>query len=422
MAQNAPEAQQQDQNAYAFQVRKQTTGLIDNMRSEVAKALPDHAKVDRFLRITRTVVMNNPKLMECDRDSLRKAIMDCASLGLEPDPAIGHADILPRWDGRARVNRAEMQVRYGGYLELTRRSGQVRDILCEIVHENDKFQRGVRRNELFVDWEPAADDARGDWIGVLTVLSLTDGTTKSDYMSKSDILDIRDSSSEGWKAYQNGKIKTTPWATNEKEMARKTAIRRARKYWPLSIDDQRRLAVAEAIEHSTDGGKQVEFQGGTVMEPGANPQQTAPARPGAPNQLEAFRAKHGAAPEPAHDPETGEIGEPVEATPCPPNQPAPGPAPQAASPTPPAGRNTSLSVPAPVYDQDGTKVGTYADRPAYVAALQDVLRRSEVPELIVQANHETAAAIDSALPDWMSNQVKALAEAAESDGQAGLGV
>ena len=127
------------------------------------------------------------------------------------------------------------------------------------------------------------------------------------------------------------------------------------------------------------------------------------------------------APAPPHDPETGEIADAVDATPCPPDQPAPGPATQAATP-PPAGRGTSLAAPAPVYNEAGDKIGTYADRPAYVAAIQDALQRASVPALVVQANHWTAAAIDSALPDWMAQEGKALAEDAQDDGQAGLGV
>jgi len=145
-----------------------------------------------------------------------------------------------------------------------------------------------------------------------------------------------------------------------------------------------------------------------------------PAQPGARTQLESFRERHGqqapAEPQaPSHDPETGEVAEPVDATPCP-------PAPQAARTPPPQRRDTTLAVPTPVYGEDGAKVGTYADRTAYVAALGEALRAASVPALVVQANHETAAAVDSALPDWLANEAAAVAEAADGGGQSGLEV
>jgi recombination protein RecT len=63
-------------------------------------------------------------------------------------------------------------------------------------------------------------------------------------MSRPDWHKIRDRS-EGWKAFKNGKIKSTPWATDEGEMAKKTVLRRLLKTQPQSPEELRQVLAQE---------------------------------------------------------------------------------------------------------------------------------------------------------------------------------
>ncbi|TIW78978.1 MAG: hypothetical protein E5V53_20830, partial [Mesorhizobium sp.] len=75
-----------------------------------------------------------------------------------------------------------------------------------------------------------------------------DGGIVHEVMTVEDVNRIRDRS-DAWRAHKAGKIKSTPWATDWSEMARKTVFRRLSKYLPASSDRDDRLAqAAERID------------------------------------------------------------------------------------------------------------------------------------------------------------------------------
>src|SRR5690606_1820212 len=90
---------------------------------------------------------------------------------------------------------------------------------------------------------PFAKD-RGDIIGVYVVAKTADGDYLTETMTRDEIDGIMNRS-ESVKAG-----KSTPWKTDYGEMAKKTVVKRAQKYWPKT----ERLAAA--VHHmATDGGE-----------------------------------------------------------------------------------------------------------------------------------------------------------------------
>lgn len=67
-------------------------------------------------------------------------------------------------------------------------------------------------------------------------------------MSVADVHAIRDRS-DAWKAFKDGKIKSTPWSTDDTEMSKKTVIRRLVKRVPQSPE----LADALRLEDQAEG-------------------------------------------------------------------------------------------------------------------------------------------------------------------------
>ena len=52
--------------------------------------LPQIMTPDRFIRVALTAYLKQPELAQCSRESLFLALLDIASLGLEPDKRLAH--------------------------------------------------------------------------------------------------------------------------------------------------------------------------------------------------------------------------------------------------------------------------------------------------------------------------------------------
>lgn len=203
----------------------------DAFKNAVGIALPKHLTPDRFVRIALNAFMRTPKLMECTQESVFKCLLDLSALGLEPDGRRAHLipfkrkfkDDQNRW-------REEMQcqliIDYKGLVELMMRGGSVSNIHADIVCENDEFE--YDRGEV-VKHKINFRAERGEMYAVYCRVTMRDGTSKCEALSKAEIEKVRARS----KAAGDG-----PWITDFNEMAKKTACRRVSKWIPLSPEQR----------------------------------------------------------------------------------------------------------------------------------------------------------------------------------------
>ena len=232
-------------NAVATAAPKAFRELIagDSYKAQIAAALPKHVTADRMVRTVLTAMNRNPKLLECTKESLWQAVMDCASLGLEPD-ALGRAYLIPYEDRRNNRVVCQLQIGFKGLADLAYRSGMVATLQSQVVYANDKFDFAFGTDEK-LDHRPSMTGERGEPVCVYAYCKLKDGAFKFDIMSVSDVNRIRDRS-QGYKsAVKYGK--DHPWTTDWSEMARKTVFKRLAKMLPLSSEI--RQAVDADNEH-----------------------------------------------------------------------------------------------------------------------------------------------------------------------------
>lgn len=204
--------------------------LIKSMQGEMAKALPKHITAERLARIALTTVRLNPKLQECNPQSLLGALMLSAQLGLEPGP-LGHCYLVPYG------KECQFIIGYRGMIDLMWRSGQYQSLAVHEVCENDEFEFEYGLNEK-LRHKPALKD-RGKTIGYYLVAKYKDGGHFVYFMSVEDIEKHRARS----KAANNG-----PWVTDYDAMARKTVVRAASRWMPMSIELQRQLSADESVK------------------------------------------------------------------------------------------------------------------------------------------------------------------------------
>lgn len=208
-------------------LRKEATA----MEMEFSRALPPHIPKDRFLRVLMTAVQtsmasNFTNLLECDRRSLWQAAMKAAQDGLLPD---GREGAILKY-GQA----AQWIPMIGGIRKKARNSGEISTWDVHCVYKNDHFLLKLGDSPSIEHTYDLAQD-RGELIGAYSVALLKDGSKSYEVMSIAEIRAIRDRS-QGWQAFKAGKIKSTPWSTDEAEMARKTVAKRHAKQLPSSAD------------------------------------------------------------------------------------------------------------------------------------------------------------------------------------------
>lgn len=215
--------------------------------SHLRSLLPQSMTVDKFQGVVVAAVADNMDLLECDRGSLLKACLSAAELGLSLNKSMGEADILKVWDNRLKRNVAQFRPRYKGLMKLAMQSGEVLKIESRLIHEDDTFEVEEGLDSRIVHKHGLSN--RGAMVGAYCVWKLKNGETQFEVMSKEQILAIRERSSAKTK---DGNI-VGPWKTDEAEMWRKTVVRRASKYMPLSTEAQRAVAVDNQAEGVIDG-------------------------------------------------------------------------------------------------------------------------------------------------------------------------
>lgn len=225
---------------------------IDKFKSQLDQALPTisamlpaHVTMAQFKARVITTVAYNPKLLECTPQSLLRACAELAGLGLDSNPKMKEADILPRWNNRLKKNEANAEPRFEGLMKLARQSGEVLDIYAHEVYENDEFRYSLGLDRT-LHHIPASGD-RGEVITFGYVVWTSKNGIKSFEVIDRKRIDKARASSESYKAMKAGKIKAeyVTWVQHEGEMVRKTAVRAGAKYMPKSTEnDAFRKALA----------------------------------------------------------------------------------------------------------------------------------------------------------------------------------
>ncbi|WP_411815696.1 recombinase RecT [Gordonia sp. SND2] len=202
--------------APAQQGQPTLTQLIDQMKPEIARALPKHMNPDRMARIATTVLRQTPALARCTPESFLGALMTASQLGLEPGP-LGEAYLVPYGRDVTFIPG------YRGLVKLAWQSGKLASFNAHIVYENDQFdyEYGLAPT---LSHKPAMKD-RGQPVAAYAAAVFKDGGNVFEVMSVDDIEAIRRRS----KASNNG-----PWKTDWAAMARKTVTKQLAKWMPLS--------------------------------------------------------------------------------------------------------------------------------------------------------------------------------------------
>lgn len=162
-------------------------------------------------------------IAQTNKQSVADAITNVSAIGITLNPAEKKAYLVPRKGGIC------LAISHIGLLHLAIESGSIRWGQARLVYENDFFELDGLDKQPVHRFKPFDKD-RGEIVGVYVSVKTADGDYLTEAMSTDEVNAIRDRS-DAWKTWISKK-KSCPWVTDWGEMAKKTAVHRAHKYWP----------------------------------------------------------------------------------------------------------------------------------------------------------------------------------------------
>lgn len=192
---------------------------IDKMAGEFSAVLPDNIKIEFFVRVLKSAISRDKRLLDADRHSLYDEALKCAQDGLVPD-------------GREAVlNVFAKTVKYipmiEGLHKRARNSGEIAFVDAQVVYEKDEYEAWTDENGPHFKHKRARGD-RGKPILTFACAKLKTGAFYFEEVDEKQMADIQSVSKAQSDSAWKGKFKD--------EMKRKSAFRRLYKRLPSSAD------------------------------------------------------------------------------------------------------------------------------------------------------------------------------------------
>ncbi|MFS9338449.1 recombinase RecT [Streptococcus mitis] len=196
----------------------------------------------QFVASLLSIVTNNNLLAKATNESIMTAAMKAATLKLPIEPSLGMAYIVPynrnekQGNTWVKINEAQFQMGYKGFIQLAQRSGQIRNINCDIVYREEFLRYDKVYGTLHLKEEQVDS---GEVEGYFASLELINGFRKMIFWKKEKVIAHAQKYSKTYDK-QIGDFKSgTPWKTEFDAMAQKTLIKELlSKYAPLSTELQ----------------------------------------------------------------------------------------------------------------------------------------------------------------------------------------
>jgi len=206
--------------------------IVDGLRAELAPiAEQSGGSFERIATAFRIAVQQNPDILKCSYDSLRRELSKCAVDGLVPDSK--EAVILPYWDKDAKEHQANYQPMVYGVIKRMRELGEVYSIVCECVYEKDRFSVNLSDLESLVHETDPFSTERGAVKGAYVIFrDEKNRVMHREIMGRTDLDKVR----------QASKSPNSPaWRVWEDQMFRKAVLRRGSRYITINNDRLRQI-------------------------------------------------------------------------------------------------------------------------------------------------------------------------------------
>ena len=176
--------------------------------------------------------------------SKQQAILNVAQIGLTLNPVLRLAYLVPRYSNGN--TECFLEPSYQGIVKLITDTGSAKSVIAYPVYKGDFFKVELGTSVNLTHHPEFLGNM--ELTHVYAVATLHDGSKQIEVMNAEDVNRIRESS-ESYKAFKDGKVKSCVWEAHYSEMARKTVIKRLCKYLPKT-EMWDKLAAAIDLDNS----------------------------------------------------------------------------------------------------------------------------------------------------------------------------
>jgi recombination protein RecT len=247
--------------------------MLTAYKGKIALALPKHISGDRMLRVALTAFRQNPKLGECEPQSVFAAVVIGAQLGLEPG-ILGQAYLVPYFDKKRKVNICQFIPGWQGLVDLVNRSGRA-SVWTGAVWKGDEFEYEYGSNP-HIHHKPNPDGVdEHNLENLLYVYSV--GRVKG---AEYPVIDVQSNLKVRRHRDRYNKVGDAHYSYDNFEMyARKIPLMQILKYMPKSIEMQGALQM----NYGADAGRAIvdikDAIDGTFLPPASSDQDQPEPQP-----------------------------------------------------------------------------------------------------------------------------------------------
>jgi len=214
--------------------------LLEVRANTIQNLLPRHMRAEKFIDGIIVLVSKKPELLQVTEKSIVEAVMTGAELGVDFNPNVGLAYLIPYPARNDRPPLAVFSIGYKGLIELARRSGIIHVIETSVVYHKDEFNLTLGTEQRLVHIPASPNVERGAPVGVYAIANFISGAKPLiEWLPWGDVEHI--------KGLSRGK-KEGPWVHFPGQMARKVVIRRLINYLPLSTEIRGQIGKAVEAE------------------------------------------------------------------------------------------------------------------------------------------------------------------------------
>lgn len=224
------------------ELAKQEKTIVDSVQNRIAEMqnkgsieLPNNYSVGNALKSAYLILQETqtsgkkPVLQACTQESIANSLLDMATQGLNPSKDQCYFI--------AYGNKLTMSRSYLGTIALTKRIKGVKDVKGYAVYKDDKFELGfdiLTGKQKILEFCPGLNRDSKNLIGAFALILGDNEILHTEYM---DINQIHNAWNQGSMKGNSGAHKNFP-----DQMAIKTVINRACKYYVSTSDDSDKIA------------------------------------------------------------------------------------------------------------------------------------------------------------------------------------